>query len=657
MNPKQKLDQPIRWKELLPLFFVVGLVPLLFRLTKHAYSLSEQTLYPGHGFNDLYSLVKAQTLVALTALALLLFLYHLKTKRIHLEKSVYTICAGIYAAAIVLSTITSNYDMVYTGLTDRFEGMWVLLSYVTLFVIALHYGRQEKASNMIAHVFLGSSILVGLFGLLQYVGYDPYTEGFLRYFAFSRDIWDTVGQDIHTSFQSGVVSSLYNPNFMGSYAAMASILSFGFLLKDNTDKKKRVFYLTANLIAIAALVGSRSSAGFVGFSGGMILMVLFAPAQCMKQGKKLLALFTAWVGIVVTMSIIYKNMWNGARLVQQDYLTLVVYAIYFLAMAVVYLQIFQRREKNKVLLGITIAYGIVVFIGAGALYSPIQNTTAKAYYGKSIAEVEGGQYREDKLQAVTITEDQIQITEENGRQIDFEIKDGKLKALDGEGNNLGLDATESGHYKVVAEGYEDYELVMTKITGMPDEFIYAVVPKYDIWTVVTDQGLKYKGRNHLPTEIDHPAYVGFNGREKFMSNRGYIWSRTIPLVKDHLIMGTGPDAFVFEFPQYEHVKKWNIRQATYLLYDKPHNWYLQMAINTGLLSLLAVLVMGVWLLIQGIKKYMLHGESYTIQVSLITLVMGYAFAGMFNDSIVSVAPVFWVLFGLAAAKNSSQKIQ
>ena len=656
MKGSNQADQPIRWKELLPIFFVVGLVPLLFRLTKHAYTLSEQTFYPGSGFNDLYSLVKAQTLLALTAVIVIVFVYHLTTKRIHFEKSIYTIGAGIYGIAILLSSYLSQYDIASKGLTDRFEGMWVLLSYVVLFVVALHYGRQERASTAIAHVFLGSSILVGFFGLLQYVGYDPYTEGFLRYFAFSRDVWDTVGQNISTSFQKGVVSSLYNPNFMGSYAAMASLLSFGFLLKGETGKK-RIFYLAANLIGVAVLVGSRSSAGFMGFTAGMIVLLLFSFGQFKKQSKKVIALIVVWAGIVAVMSMIYKRMWDGARLIQQDYLTLVVYAIFFLAMTVLYLLIFNRRKKDKVLLGITLAYGVVVLMIAGSLYGPIQNFTAKLYYNKSIESVEENRHAENQLAGLNITTDQIQITEADGQKIVFEIKEGKLKALDGDGTDLGLTLGESGHYQVEAEEYKDYELVMTKITGMPEQFIYAVVPKFDVWAVVTDQGLRYKGRNHLPAEIDNPAYFGFEGKETFASWRGYIWSRTLPLIKDHIILGAGPDSFVFEFPQYEHITKRNIKQPTYLLYDKPHNWYLQMAINTGFISMLAVLAMGLWLLIQGIRRFMLKEDAYSLQVPLIALVLGYAVAGMFNDSIVSVAPVFWILFGLAAADQYKAKRQ
>jgi F0F1-type ATP synthase assembly protein I len=73
-----------------------------------------------------------------------------------------------------------------------------------------------------------------------------------------------------------------------------------------------------------------------------------------------------------------------------------------------------------------------------------------------------------------------------------------------------------------------------------------------------------------------------------------------------------------------------------------------MGVNTGLISVLVVLAMGTLLLIQGIKKHLINSQAYGITVPLIAAVMSYAAAGFFNDSIVSVAPVFWMLFGLAA---------
>jgi hypothetical protein len=648
-------DREVKWQELLPLAFIIGLVPLLFRMQLHRYTADESLYYPGTGFNDLYSVVKAKALIFFTLIALAIFLLQVVKKRIHLEKSSYTIFAGIYGVAILFSALLSPYDIGFSGLTDRFEGAWVLLSYVSIYFLCIHYGRQRKAVDFLAHTLMVSSILMGFFGFLQYVGYDPYTEGFLRYFAFPQEVWGTVGESVKTSFEKGVVGSLYNPNFMGSYAAMTTLLSLGYFLESVGGKKQRIFYLVANLVSFSALVGSRSSAGLIGLAAGMIIMVLLMPKALRENRKRLAALVVAWVGIVIAMSMIYANMWNGNRLIQQDYLTLFVYFLYFIGATILYRVIFNRREKNKVLLGITIVYAGLALVGAALLYSPVQSSTYQLYYGETKAERRANRNnKKEKLQDLVITADQIRITEEDGDFIAFEIKDNKVKALDADGNNLGFDNSEPGHYQVLAEGYKDYELVLTKIKGADDK-LFATVPKFDIWVIVDKMGLVYKGRNHEPAQIDSPARFGFEGKESLFTYRGYIWSRTIPLLKDHVLLGAGPDSFVFEFPQYEHVTKWNIGQPTYLLYDKPHDWYLQMGINTGVLSLLAVLAMGVLLLFQSIKKFMLDEKENITTITLVAMVFAYATAGIFNDSVISVAPIFWIIFGLAVGAVNGLK--
>jgi len=334
-------------------------------------------------------------------------------------------------------------------------------------------------------------------------------------------------------------------------------------------------------------------------------------------------------------------------LIQQDYLTLSIYFLYFVAATVIYRIIFNKKEKNKVLLGITLVYAGVVLAGAAMLYSPLQAATYQAYYGMSQEERRAeGRAEKEYLQDFAVTQDQIKIWEADGDYIAFEIKDNKVMALDKDGNNLGFDNTSPGHYQVQAEGFQDYELVLTKITGIEDQ-VFATVPKFDVWVLITDDGLLYKGRNHQPAEIDSPAKMGFAGRESMFTYRGYIWSRTLPLLKDNVLLGAGPDCFVFEFPQYEHVARWNIGQPTYLLYDKPHNWYLQMGVNTGVLSLLAVLALGLLLLIHSIKRFMLDEEADIISITLVAMTFAYAAAGIFNDSVVHVAPIFWVVFGLS----------
>lgn len=47
------------------------------------------------------------------------------------------------------------------------------------------------------------------------------------------------------------------------------------------------------------------------------------------------------------------------------------------------------------------------------------------------------------------------------------------------------------------------------------------------------------------------------GYEKLFTGRGYIWGRAIPLLKEHILVGSGPDTFVEEFPQQDYVMKAN----------------------------------------------------------------------------------------------------
>ena len=63
-------------------------------------------------------------------------------------------------------------------------------------------------------------------------------------------------------------------------------------------------------------------------------------------------------------------------------------------------------------------------------------------------------------------------------------------------------------------------------------------------------------------------------------------------------------------------------------------------------------------LIDSFKLYALR-RKYSVQqvigVAIALAVIGYLGAGFFNDSIVSVAPIFWALFGVGIAVNQLNK--
>ena len=172
---------------------------------------------------------------------------------------------------------------------------------------------------------------------------------------------------------------------------------------------------------------------------------------------------------------------------------------------------------------------------------------------------------------------------------------------------------------------------------------------------ITKEGFYIIGHNNKAYKIkDNIERWGFEGRERLGSSRGYIWSRSIPMLKDTLFLGYGADMYAIYFPQDDFVGKLKAWGSATKIVDKPHNMYLQWALNTGLPSLLAILVLFGIYFVQSIKLYWNteFDDTYTIVgVGILAAFVGYAIAGLFNDSVVSVAPVFWILLGIGISIN------
>ena len=143
------------------------------------------------------------------------------------------------------------------------------------------------------------------------------------------------------------------------------------------------------------------------------------------------------------------------------------------------------------------------------------------------------------------------------------------------------------------------------------------------------------------------------GYGSLFSSRAYIWSRSIPLLKKYIIIGAGPDMFGIAFPQDDYVGKLNYWSITGLV-EKPHNMYLQTGINTGVISLIAMLSIFGMYLFDSTKLFINNSfEAYKdyIGAGMFAGVTAYLVAGMFNDQIMSVTPIFYGMLGLGIAIN------
>ncbi|MBQ6844477.1 MAG: O-antigen ligase family protein [Agathobacter sp.] len=154
------------------------------------------------------------------------------------------------------------------------------------------------------------------------------------------------------------------------------------------------------------------------------------------------------------------------------------------------------------------------------------------------------------------------------------------------------------------------------------------------------------------------AHVDFHGLESMGSGRIYIWSRILPLLPNYIFIGSGPDTFAEVFPQNDYVGKMIYADDPARIIERAHNDYLMRWIQTGLLSLMCLLVFyGCF-----IKKCFHYYKQNTIQTTSDKLgfgcflgCIGYLACSLFSDSTLYTTPTFYVFIGLALAATHSNE--
>lgn len=174
------------------------------------------------------------------------------------------------------------------------------------------------------------------------------------------------------------------------------------------------------------------------------------------------------------------------------------------------------------------------------------------------------------------------------------------------------------------------------------------------FTNQTDDG-SYKYLNLykklVPIEsIEHPFLQGY---ESLASNRGYIWSRTFSILSKYIFLGSGADTFSIVFPQYDYVGLYNFGYQMELI-TKPHCLYLQVATQTGVLSLFALFTFYLMYFINSIRLFIkkrTDSPLYSIGIAIFIGTISYMVSAISNDSSITVAPSFWVVIGIGIAVN------
>jgi hypothetical protein len=299
-------------------------------------------------------------------------------------------------------------------------------------------------------------------------------------------------------------------------------------------------------------------------------------------------------------------------------------------------------KNTKFILALVLAF-IVIFVGFEAYSNQFITKRLKSIF----TSVEAS----SRLQDIRLEEDTI-IVELEGKH--FEVK--VISQLNGgweveyfiDGNTIQASDTNDN----LKLNFDDPVLknVEAYMTKRNDQLLFALDIYREPWYFGYNDGkLMYQNPYGNFDTIIAPDKYGFEGRERLGSARGYIWSRTIPVALNKPLTGYGPDTFALVFPQNDYIGKYNAYNTNNMVVDKPHNLFLQIAINSGLITLSAYLFFYVILGKRLIGTWIKQSRSFnTVYLSAFAIsIFSYFIAGFFNDSVVHVSPVFWVFLGLA----------
>ena len=305
-------------------------------------------------------------------------------------------------------------------------------------------------------------------------------------------------------------------------------------------------------------------------------------------------------------------------------------------------KIFKRRFSAVII----IAGVLIIFIGVNFILKGLPVNKILSEFNMTVED----QFYD--LKDITFGDKSVSII---GSTETLVIKEKELRLYfyDGNDNELNYNMNQNENTYTITfadELYKDYRM------DLYGNILTVYQKQISFQLRIKEDGFKLIGINNEEVDnIKKPEIFGFEGKERLGSARGYIWSRTIPMLKNALLVGTGQDTFIIEFPQRDYIGRIRAYGTPQVIVDKPHNLYLQIAVNTGVLSLVAVLILWGVYLIQSTRLYIRNMENTFLKLtgaSIFLAVSGYLFTSFFNDSVIGIAPVFWVLLGLGFCCNA-----
>ena len=400
--------------------------------------------------------------------------------------------------------------------------------------------------------------------------------------------------NLTSNFARSSYSTLYNPNNLGQFITLVFPVSLSliFALKGS---KWRYLAIITTLLNLINVVTCNSDNAFVGlFAGGLILAILF-----------------------------FNNLKPS-----------------------------EKRKRMVFYAGIAFSVAIVATVGV-LKFDTIINSEGIQNEIRAFDRDSDDVYLED----IKVSDDLIQFFTSKGT-FNFGRTDKGLLMMDEKMNPIPFEQKKN-RISFLEKPYD--ELIWSEITSTNSIKVYFKRNPLNIAVeIVFDRekfvGLRGTGENIFRELPENQMPEALRGFEATFSRRGYLWFTSISRFDEVWLIGAGPDNFLYWFEQNDLIGKFNMTHRPQVIADKPHNIYIQIAVQTGVISLVIwFILIGTYAVASfkrlGVRKKTEFREY--LGTGILAGIIGFMASSVFVDSSVGVGTIFYLLLAVGIYINGT----
>lgn len=588
--------------KIVPIILFLAVVLLIVRRFDYTqfdssyFWINESEMFP---YDYFYTCKRYLVYISAVLSVLIIIIYVIK-KQIVIKFLPIYIPMFLYCLFVLLSWCFSPYnDIDAYKWYYSYEGTILILCYIILLFYIINAVDSGKIVYRIVNIFLFSTFLVTVLGTLQVLDMDPLNNSVV------------IQKLIHSKFINGT--------------NMWELIDYG--------ASNGVTVLMPNYSN--TLIQTFGNLGLVNL---FIVMVLPIISMLFFNEKKTIKK----VFLLILAGLMWFNLLSS--ITSAAILGIIVTTICFI--------LIFRKLLYKWKYSIIALFFVFIIVGAFNLKPLLYELTTSLDNGNSSV-VASVKKNNSKINYFETGKNALKLSI-NDNLITIMFDDSNIKIHDE--NNKKVSTTVKGNtVEIIGQKYGG---LFVKIEEDDDNKIYKLGLKNIIktWRFVIENDTVYflNDLNKKVTlkQIEHWI---FEDNPTFGNYRGYIWSVSLPMLKETLLIGHGASTFWISHPNNDYVGKYNAGWDINKSIVSPHNMYLGIAINTGVMSLFAFLGMCLIYILNCIKIYKnneFNDRNSLIGAALFLSVIAYLVIMTFLDSEVGPTSVFYGLFGLGIAVNS-----